>query len=75
VTKINNEEHIITPEKGETALETKEKPTSRTKAKIMFYYKCSKDGHLSPNCPNLNKQDKSEENEEQSMSKNQILIQ
>jgi hypothetical protein len=70
----NNEEHIINPEK-ETALATKGKATNKTKSKTIICYKCGEDGHLSPNCPNLNKKDEPSENEEQSMSGNQLLMQ
>jgi hypothetical protein len=72
--KNNNEEHIINPEKG-TALATKGKATNKTKSKTIICYKCGEDGHLSPNCPNLNKKDDSSENEEHSMSGNQLLMQ
>jgi 6-phosphogluconolactonase/glucosamine-6-phosphate isomerase/deaminase len=72
--KNNNEEHIINPEKG-TTLAAKEKTTNKTKSKTIICYKCGEDGHLSPNCPNLNKKDDSSENEEQSMSGNQLLMQ
>jgi hypothetical protein len=53
--KNNNEEHIITSEKGETVLATKGKETNKTKAKTIICSKCGEDGHLSPNCPSINK--------------------
>jgi hypothetical protein len=72
--KNNNEENIINPEKG-TVLATKGKAKNKTKSKTIICYKCGGDGHLSPNCPNLNKKDESSENEEQSISRNQLLMQ
>jgi hypothetical protein len=36
MTKINNEEHIITPEKGETVLETKENQQVEQKPRKSF---------------------------------------
>jgi hypothetical protein len=71
--KNNNEEQIINPEKG-TALATKGKATNKTKAKTIICYEFGEDGHLPPNCPNINKKDDYSENEEQSMSGNQLLM-